>query len=84
MYCTGGIRCERGSAYIVKKGIAKDVIQLEGMPFVCLTLATLCICLHSALVFTHVSFVHYNTLEMSLWRCYDSYFMFCLCVSMML
>lgn len=30
MYCTGGIRCERGSAYLVQKGIAKDVVQLEG------------------------------------------------------
>lgn len=30
MYCTGGIRCERGSAYLRSKGICKDVLQLEG------------------------------------------------------
>eukprot|EP01134_Creolimax_fragrantissima_P007875 CFRG7875T1 len=30
MYCTGGIRCELGSAYLVKKGVAKDVVQLDG------------------------------------------------------
>jgi hypothetical protein len=40
MYCTGGIRCERGSAYLVTKGIAKDVIQLEGMMCFTPTLAT--------------------------------------------
>lgn len=31
MYCTGGIRCERGSAYLAKKGVAKEIIQLEGI-----------------------------------------------------
>ncbi|XP_063953441.1 thiosulfate sulfurtransferase/rhodanese-like domain-containing protein 2 [Lytechinus pictus] len=30
MYCTGGIRCERGSAYLRSKGICKEVFQLEG------------------------------------------------------
>ncbi|XP_072019894.1 thiosulfate sulfurtransferase/rhodanese-like domain-containing protein 2 [Amphiura filiformis] len=30
MYCTGGIRCERGSAYLKSKGVCKDVLQLEG------------------------------------------------------
>lgn len=29
MYCTGGIRCERASAYLVEKGLT-DVNQLEG------------------------------------------------------
>lgn len=29
MYCTGGIRCEKASAYLKKKGF-KDVCQLEG------------------------------------------------------
>ncbi|MGB8467535.1 MAG: rhodanese-related sulfurtransferase [Candidatus Babeliales bacterium] len=30
MYCTGGIRCERASAYLKSKNIAKKVYQLEG------------------------------------------------------
>lgn len=30
MTCTGGIRCERASAYVNKKGVAKKVYQLEG------------------------------------------------------
>ncbi|XP_003785203.2 thiosulfate sulfurtransferase/rhodanese-like domain-containing protein 2 isoform X1 [Otolemur garnettii] len=30
MYCTGGIRCERGSAYIKAKGVCKEVFQLKG------------------------------------------------------
>jgi predicted sulfurtransferase len=30
MYCTGGIRCERASAYVQKKGIAKKVYQITG------------------------------------------------------
>lgn len=30
MYCTGGIRCERASAYLNTKGIAQQVFQLEG------------------------------------------------------
>ncbi|ELU04564.1 hypothetical protein CAPTEDRAFT_225819 [Capitella teleta] len=30
MYCTGGIRCERGSAYLNEKGICKNVFQLQG------------------------------------------------------
>ena len=29
LYCTGGIRCEKASAYLIKKGF-KDVYQLEG------------------------------------------------------
>ena len=28
-FCTGGIRCEKATAYMLKKGI-KDVYQLEG------------------------------------------------------
>ncbi|XP_034038089.1 thiosulfate sulfurtransferase/rhodanese-like domain-containing protein 2 [Thalassophryne amazonica] len=30
MYCTGGIRCERGSAYLHSKDVCKDVYQLKG------------------------------------------------------
>ncbi|KAK7137690.1 hypothetical protein R3I94_013366 [Phoxinus phoxinus] len=30
MYCTGGIRCERGSAYLRSKNICKEVYQLKG------------------------------------------------------
>ncbi|XP_070543398.1 thiosulfate sulfurtransferase/rhodanese-like domain-containing protein 2 [Ptychodera flava] len=30
MYCTGGIRCERGSAYLRSKSICKEVLQLKG------------------------------------------------------
>jgi predicted sulfurtransferase len=30
MFCTGGIRCERASAYLKLKGIAKDVYQIKG------------------------------------------------------
>lgn len=30
MMCTGGIRCERASAYVNKKGVAKKVYQIEG------------------------------------------------------
>lgn len=30
MYCTGGIRCERASAYLNEKNIAKKVYQVEG------------------------------------------------------
>lgn len=30
MACTGGIRCERASAYVNKKGIAKKVYQING------------------------------------------------------
>jgi len=30
MYCTGGVRCERASAYVNVKNIAKKVVQLEG------------------------------------------------------
>ncbi|XP_066297058.1 thiosulfate sulfurtransferase/rhodanese-like domain-containing protein 2 [Branchiostoma lanceolatum] len=30
MFCTGGIRCEKGSAYLKSKGVCKDVLQLEG------------------------------------------------------
>lgn len=30
MFCTGGVRCERASAYLQKKGVAKKVYQLEG------------------------------------------------------
>lgn len=30
MMCTGGIRCERASAYVNKKGVAQKVYQIEG------------------------------------------------------
>ncbi|XP_077589362.1 thiosulfate sulfurtransferase/rhodanese-like domain-containing protein 2 [Stigmatopora nigra] len=30
MYCTGGIRCERGSAYLCSKNVCKEVYQLQG------------------------------------------------------
>ena len=30
MYCTGGIRCERASAYLKSKGVAKQVYQIAG------------------------------------------------------
>ncbi|XP_068596490.1 thiosulfate sulfurtransferase/rhodanese-like domain-containing protein 2 [Brachionichthys hirsutus] len=30
MYCTGGVRCERGSAYLRAKGVCKEVYQLKG------------------------------------------------------
>lgn len=30
MFCTGGIRCERASAYLKSKGVASNVYQLEG------------------------------------------------------
>ncbi len=33
MYCTGGVRCERASAYLRSKGSAfQDVVQLRGGP----------------------------------------------------
>ncbi len=30
MFCSGGIRCERASAYIKEQGIAKEVYQIKG------------------------------------------------------
>ena len=30
MYCTGGIRCERATAYLNTKGVAKQIFQLKG------------------------------------------------------
>ncbi len=30
MYCTGGIRCERASAYLKLKNVAKNVYQMDG------------------------------------------------------
>ncbi len=30
MYCTGGVRCERATAYLKEKGVAKEVYQIEG------------------------------------------------------
>lgn len=30
MYCTGGVRCERASAYIKSKGIAQEVFHMKG------------------------------------------------------
>jgi len=30
MYCTGGIRCERGSAYMKSLNLSKEIYQLEG------------------------------------------------------
>ena len=37
MYCTGGVRCERASAYLRSKGPAfQDVVQLHGGTTACL------------------------------------------------
>jgi predicted sulfurtransferase len=30
MYCTGGVRCERLSAYLKTKNVAKEVVQIQG------------------------------------------------------
>ena len=30
MYCTGGVRCERATAYLSQKNVAKQVYQVEG------------------------------------------------------
>ena len=30
MFCTGGVRCERATAYLVQKNVAKKVYQIEG------------------------------------------------------
>lgn len=30
MYCTGGVRCERATAYLKELGISKEVYQIEG------------------------------------------------------
>eukprot|EP00927_Polykrikos_kofoidii_P082040 TRINITY_DN8043_c0_g1_i1.p1 TRINITY_DN8043_c0_g1~~TRINITY_DN8043_c0_g1_i1.p1 ORF type:complete len:204 (+),score=24.91 TRINITY_DN8043_c0_g1_i1:1074-1685(+) len=30
MYCTGGVRCERASSYLLEHGAAKEVVQLQG------------------------------------------------------
>lgn len=30
MFCTGGIRCERASAYLKSKDVAQEVYQLQG------------------------------------------------------
>merc|ERR1719201_655290 len=30
MYCTGGVRCERASAYLRSRGVAGDLCQLNG------------------------------------------------------
>jgi len=30
MYCTGGVRCEQASSYLLSKDVAKEVIQLKG------------------------------------------------------
>lgn len=30
MHCTGGVRCERATAYLAQKGIAKQIYQVEG------------------------------------------------------
>ncbi len=30
MACTGGVRCEKGSAYLKSKGVAKEVMQVKG------------------------------------------------------
>ena len=43
MYCTGGVRCERASAYLRSKGSAfQDVVQLHGE-------MTACLCGHASL-----------------------------------
>ncbi len=30
MYCTGGVRCERATAYLKEKNIATEIYQIEG------------------------------------------------------
>lgn len=30
MHCTGGVRCERATAYLAQKGVAKKIYQVEG------------------------------------------------------
>jgi predicted sulfurtransferase len=30
MYCTGGVRCERATAYLKLKGVAKNIYQIQG------------------------------------------------------
>lgn len=30
MHCTGGVRCERATAYLQQKGITKEIYQIEG------------------------------------------------------
>ncbi|MBS1987064.1 rhodanese-related sulfurtransferase [Candidatus Dependentiae bacterium] len=30
MYCTGGVRCERATAYLKEKGVAEEVYHIEG------------------------------------------------------
>ncbi|MBY0354007.1 rhodanese-related sulfurtransferase [Candidatus Babeliales bacterium] len=30
MFCTGGVRCERATAYLNTKGVARNVMQIEG------------------------------------------------------
>lgn len=30
MYCTGGVRCEQASSYLLSKHVAKEVVQLKG------------------------------------------------------
>lgn len=30
MYCTGGVRCERATAYLQQKGVSKDIYQVKG------------------------------------------------------
>lgn len=30
MYCTGGVRCERASAYLQEKGVTREVLQIAG------------------------------------------------------
>ena len=30
MYCTGGVRCERLSAFLKTKQVAKEVLQISG------------------------------------------------------
>ena len=45
MYCTGGVRCERASAYLRSKGSAfQDVVQLQGKSWpVCLPIQFECV-----------------------------------------
>ncbi|MBM18203.1 MAG: hypothetical protein CL947_04010 [Epsilonproteobacteria bacterium] len=30
MHCTGGVRCERATAYLAQKNVAKEIFQIEG------------------------------------------------------
>lgn len=72
MYCTGGVRCERASAYLRSKGPAfHDVVQLSGTELFCSTGSpTRCIRLE-CLQFIH-SPVSFRTLYLFAWINHDA------------